>query len=65
MRVWPYIIWLTTLSYALWVHDWTMISMALILVLVWPMIAVDLEKQRRERLLERLWDDDGDLSNSA
>ncbi len=65
MRVWPYIIWLSALSYGLWIHQWTLIVMAIVIALVWPMIAVDLEKQRRERLLERLWDDDGHLSNSA
>ncbi len=64
MRVWPYIIWLSALSYGLWAHDWTMIGTSILVALVWPMIAVDLEKQRRERLLDRLWNDD-DLSNSA
>ncbi len=65
MRVWPYIIWLASLSYGLWTHEWTLIIMAIVIAGVWPMIADDLEKQRRERLFEQLWDDDSDLSESA
>lgn len=57
------------ISIGLWNHDWTVIVAALVLGLIWPLIADEVyevrEERRKRELLDRLWDDDGDLPRSA
>lgn len=54
-------------GYGLWEHDWRILVASGILAFIWPLIGDDVTRnERRQReLLDRLWDDDDDLSESA
>ncbi len=64
MRSSIFLLALITLAYGLWAHDWSLIVTSVVLIVVWPMLVEDLQKHKRERMIDRLWDDD-DLSESA
>lgn len=57
------------LAIGLWNHDWLTISFCLVFILFWPAISrwlrEDADEVARLRELDRLWDDDDDLSESA
>jgi hypothetical protein len=50
------------LAAGLWLHDWRLILAGAVTAVVWPLIAPDVA---REAELDRLWEDDDDLSRSA
>ncbi len=56
------------LIFGLWMHDWKLIVAAAGMIVIWPWLKEDIDtdshSRRRERELDRLWDDD-DLSGSA
>lgn len=56
------------LGFGLWQHDWRIIVASAVLAVTWPLIADEVtfgEERRRRELLDQLWDDDDDLSESA
>ena len=66
MRYW-FPIYLTSLAsviYGLWMHDWRTIAAGILVGILWPMIALEVDERHERRLLDHLWDDD-DLSGSA
>lgn len=53
------------LCIGLWDHDWLVIGMCSALIIATPTIIRELQEDKRRRELDRLWDDDDDLTRSA
>ena len=53
-------------GYGLWEHDWKILVASALVAVIWPLIADGVVDERSHReLLDKLWDDDDDLSRSA
>jgi hypothetical protein len=53
-------------GFGLWEHDWRILLCSALVAFCWPLLEADVYSDRRHRqLLDRLWDDDDDLSSSA